>query len=44
MDDSHDYTAEDALIVVDPQDDFCPGGRLAASPSGKRTFSASAKG
>ncbi|MBW6526656.1 nicotinamidase [Sphingomonas sp. RHCKR7] len=27
MDGDH-YTAEDALIVVDPQLDFCPGGRL----------------
>lgn len=31
MDESDDYTAEDALIVVDPQLDFCPDGRLAVA-------------
>jgi len=31
VEDTHDYTAEDALIVIDPQLDFCPGGRLAVA-------------
>jgi nicotinamidase/pyrazinamidase len=31
MDDGDDYTEEDALIVIDPQVDFCPAGRLAVA-------------